>query len=67
VVFTDLSGSTETLNRLGGLLPAEHNEAVCADIERFGGREMKITGDGFFISLIAPPVRCVVRASAAAR
>ena len=50
VVFTDLSGSTETLNRIGDaqwrLLLAEHNEAVRAEIERFGGREAKTTGDG---------------------
>ena len=53
LVFTDLSGSTETLNRLGDtrwrLLLAEHNQAVRAEIERFGGREAKTTGDGFFV------------------
>ena len=45
VVFTDLSGSTETLNQLGDtrwrLLLAEHNQAVRAEIERFSGREAK--------------------------
>ncbi|MET0740707.1 MAG: hypothetical protein ABWZ26_04040, partial [Candidatus Nanopelagicales bacterium] len=53
VVFTDLSGSTETLNRLGDarwrLLLAEHNQAVRTEIERFGGREVKTTGDGFLV------------------
>ena len=53
LVFTDLCGSTETLNRLGDarwrLLLAEHNQAVRAEIERFGGREAKTTGDGFFV------------------
>jgi class 3 adenylate cyclase len=43
-VFTDLSGSTETLRRLGDsrrrLLMAEHNQAAGAEIERFGGREV---------------------------
>jgi class 3 adenylate cyclase len=67
VVFTDLSGSTEMLNRLGDaqwrLLLAEHNEAVRADIERFDGREMKTTGDGFFI-LFDSPARAVRGAAA---
>jgi class 3 adenylate cyclase len=67
LVFTDLSGSTETLNRLGDapwrLLLAEHNEAVRAEIERFGGREMKTTGDGFFV-LFDSPARAVRGAAA---
>ncbi len=58
LVFTDLSGSTETLNRLGDarwrLLLAEHNQAVRAEIERFGGREAKTTGDGFFVPFDSP-------------
>jgi class 3 adenylate cyclase len=67
VVFTDLSGSTETLNRLGDArwrqLLAEHNEAVRTEIERFGGREVKTTGDGFLV-LFDSPARAV-RAAAA--
>ena len=67
VVFTDLSGSTETLNRLGDarwrLLLAEHNEAVRAEIERFGGREVKTTRDGFFV-LFDSPARAVRGAAA---
>jgi class 3 adenylate cyclase/quercetin dioxygenase-like cupin family protein len=67
LVFTDLSGSTETLNRLGDaswrLLLAEHNEAVRAEIERFGGREAKTTGDGFFV-LFDSPARAVRGAAA---
>jgi hypothetical protein len=62
LVFTDLSGSTETLNRLGDtrwrLLLAEHNQAVRAEIERFGGREAKTTGDGFVV-LFDSPARAV--------
>jgi len=58
VVFTDLSGSTETLNRLGDakwrLLLADHNEAVRAEIDRFGGREAKTTGDGFLVLFDSP-------------
>jgi class 3 adenylate cyclase len=67
LVFTDLSQSTETLNRLGDaqwrLLLAEHNQAVRAEIERFGGREVKTTGDGFFV-LFDSPARAVRGASA---
>jgi class 3 adenylate cyclase len=67
VVFTDLSGSTETLNRLGDakwrLLLADHDEAVRAEIERFGGREAKTTGDGFLV-LFDSPARAVRGAAA---
>ena len=67
VVFTDLSGSTETLNRLGDarwrLLLAEHNEAVRTEIERFGGREAHTTGDGFLV-LFDSPARAVRGAAA---
>jgi hypothetical protein len=66
LVFTDLSGSTETLNRLGDtrwrLLLAEHNQAVRAEIERFGGREARrppVTVSSS--SLTARRVRCAVR------
>ena len=67
VVFTDLSGSTETLSRLGDtrwrLLLAEHNQAMRAEIERFGGREVKTTGDGFLV-LFDSPARAVRGAAA---
>jgi class 3 adenylate cyclase/quercetin dioxygenase-like cupin family protein len=67
LVFTDLCGSTETLNRLGDarwrLLLAEHNQAVRAEIERFRGREAKTTGDGFFV-LFDSPARAVRGAAA---
>jgi class 3 adenylate cyclase len=67
VVFTDLSRSTETLARLGDaqwrLLLAEHDQAVRTEIEHFDGREMKTTGDGFFV-LFDSPARAV-RAAAA--
>ena len=55
------------LNRLGDahwrLLLAEHNEAVRAEIGRFGGREAKTTGDGFFV-LFDSPARAVRGAAA---
>jgi class 3 adenylate cyclase len=67
LVFTDLSGSTEMLSRLGDarwrLLLAEHNQAVRTEIERFGGREAKTTGDGFFV-LFDSPARAVRGAAA---
>jgi class 3 adenylate cyclase/quercetin dioxygenase-like cupin family protein len=64
VVFTDLSGSTETLRRMGDsrwrLLMAEHDQAARAAIERFGGREIQTTGDGFLVLFDSPAraVRC---------
>jgi class 3 adenylate cyclase len=67
VVFTDLSRSTETLRRLGDsrwrLLLAEHNQAVRAEIERFAGREVQTTGDGFLV-LFDSPARAVRGAAA---
>lgn len=67
IVFTDLSRSTETLHRLGDTawraLLAEHNQAVRAHIERFSGREVQTTGDGFLV-VFADPARAV-RAAAA--
>jgi class 3 adenylate cyclase len=67
IVFTDLSRSTETLASLGDarwrLLLAEHDQAVRTEIERFGGREMKTTGDGFFV-LFDSPARAVRGAAA---
>ena len=62
IVFTDLSGSTETLQRLGDsrwrFLLAEHNQAARSEIERHGGREVQTTGDGFFV-LFDSPARAV--------
>ena len=68
IVFTDLSDSTATLGRLGDAawraLLAEHNQAMRAEIERFNGREIQTTGDGFFLLFDGPanavrvPRRC---------
>jgi class 3 adenylate cyclase/quercetin dioxygenase-like cupin family protein len=67
IVFTDLSRSTETLERLGDsrwrTLLAEHNQAVRAEIERFEGREHQTTGDGFFV-LFGSPAHAVRGAAA---
>jgi class 3 adenylate cyclase len=58
IVFTDLTASTETLARVGDsrwrALLAEHNEAAREQIERFGGREIKTTGDGFLVMFDSP-------------
>jgi class 3 adenylate cyclase/quercetin dioxygenase-like cupin family protein len=67
IVFTDLSKSTETLRRVGDArwraLLAEHNQALRSEIERFGGREVKTTGDGFLV-LFDSPARAVRGAAA---
>jgi class 3 adenylate cyclase len=50
LVFTDLVSSTELAARLGDgrwrELLSRYFEAVRAELERFGGREVKTTGDG---------------------
>jgi class 3 adenylate cyclase/quercetin dioxygenase-like cupin family protein len=67
LVFTDLSRSTETLRQLGDArwrtLLAEHNQALRSEIERFDGREVQTTGDGFFARFDSPAR--AVRAAAA--
>jgi class 3 adenylate cyclase len=67
IVFTDLSRSTETLGRLGDAswraLLAEHNQAVRGEIERFSGREIQTTGDGFLV-IFDGPARAVRGAAA---
>jgi class 3 adenylate cyclase len=51
VLFSDIVGSTQILERLGDHAWAnvlrEHNERIRAAIDRFRGREMGSTGDGF--------------------
>lgn len=51
VLFSDLVGSTAMLERLGDHawadLLQEHNTRIRAAIDRFGGREVASTGDGF--------------------
>ena len=65
VVFTDLSGSTETLNRLGDarwrLLLAEHNEAVRTGSSASAGERRRPPGTASSFSSTARPVRCVGR------
>ena len=50
VLFTDIVGSTEVAARLGDArweaLLADHNGVVRRELDRFGGKEIKIVGDG---------------------
>ena len=69
VLFTDIVSSTETAARLGASawrdLHDRHNKAVRDQIDRFRGREVKTTGDGF-LAVFDGAVRAV-RAAIAIR
>lgn len=64
VMFTDIVKSTETAATLGDLrwrdLLTAHNAVIRHNIERFRGREIKTTGDGFLATFDGPArgVRC---------
>lgn len=51
ILFSDIVGSTATLERVGdhawAQLMHEHNARIRAAIDRHGGREIDATGDGF--------------------
>jgi pimeloyl-ACP methyl ester carboxylesterase len=64
VMFTDIVGSTERDAEVGdkrwrGLLDA-HHAATRRELERFRGREVKTTGDGFLATFDGPAraIRC---------
>lgn len=64
VMFTDIVSSTERAATLGDrpwreLLDA-HDRVVRNELERFGGREVKTTGDGFLATFDGPgrAIRC---------
>ena len=66
VLFTDIVGSTRLAAELGdtrwqGLL-AEHNRVVRRQLDRFGGTEIKVVGDGFLATFDGPAraVRCAL-------
>jgi pimeloyl-ACP methyl ester carboxylesterase len=72
LLFTDIVDSTRTAAKLGDRrwhdLLDEHRVLVRRDIERFRGRELATTGDGFLASFDGPAraVRCgqsIVRAA----
>jgi class 3 adenylate cyclase/pimeloyl-ACP methyl ester carboxylesterase len=64
VLFTDIVGSTKKAAELGdapwGDLLGAHNDAVRREFERFRGREVVTTGDGFLATFDGPAraVRC---------
>ena len=64
VLFTDIVGSTERVIELGDRrwheLLDEHDRLVRSELRRFGGREVKTTGDGFMASFdgATSAVRC---------
>jgi class 3 adenylate cyclase len=64
ILLTDVVDSTGTRSGLGergwpDLLGA-HRAIVRANLERYGGREVKTAGDGFFVSFLGPAqaIRC---------
>jgi class 3 adenylate cyclase len=73
VLFTDIVGSTERAAALGdrrwGELLAAHHAAVRQELDRFRGREVNTTGDGFLALFDGPAraVRCAVAIAAAVR
>ena len=58
VMFTDIVDSTKHASELGDAawkqLLSEHDERVRAELARFGGIEVKTTGDGFLASFDGP-------------
>jgi class 3 adenylate cyclase len=69
VLFTDIVGSTERASAVGDaqwrLLLDKHDRLVRAELERFGGREVKTMGDGF-LAIFDSPSRGVRAAKAMA-
>ncbi len=73
VLFTDIVGSSERASELGDerwhrLLDA-HNAVVRSQLERFRGREINTTGDGFVATFDSPAraIRCGIDTAAALR
>ena len=64
VMFTDIVDSTRRASELGDAkwrsVLEHHNEITRAQIEHFGGREIKQTGDGFLSTFNSPTraIRC---------
>ena len=70
VLFTDVVGSTELLERVGDAayrqLRVDHERAVRLEVETAGGRLMTVTGDGTF-SVFDSPMKAVRCAEAICR
>jgi len=66
ILFTDIVGSTATLERLGDTrwrrILIEHNARMRGQLDRFRGREVATTGDGM-LALFDSPVRAVTCAA----
>lgn len=66
VLFTDIVGSTERAAEVGDRrwreLLDKHHHAVRQELDRFRGREVKTTGDGFLATFDGPAraVRCAL-------
>jgi class 3 adenylate cyclase len=62
ILFTDIVGSTNRLATIGddawAALVARHDDAVRAELARFGGTEADTTGDGF-LALFDGPARAI--------
>ncbi|MCH7737911.1 MAG: adenylate/guanylate cyclase domain-containing response regulator [Chloroflexi bacterium] len=66
IMFTDLEDSTQMLTRLGDeenqTLLASHGKIIRQQLDKFGGQEVKTTGDGFMIAFYSArkAVSCAV-------
>jgi class 3 adenylate cyclase len=73
VLFTDIASSTERLTEQGdqewGLQLDRHDAMVRTQLERFRGREINTTGDGFFATFDGPAhaVQCAQAITDSAR
>ena len=67
ILFTDIVGSTVRAAELGDRrwreLLGRHDAAIRRELRRFGGREVKRTGDGF-LALFEQPARAILCATA---
>jgi class 3 adenylate cyclase len=66
VLFTDIVGSTQLAATMGDQrwksLLADHHRVVRRQLDRFGGREVRVVGDGFLATFDGPAraVRCAL-------
>lgn len=74
VMFTDIVDATTWVAKLGDGrwrdLLADHDARIRAQLNRFGGREVKTVGDGFLVTFDGPPsraLRCALAIAATAR
>jgi class 3 adenylate cyclase len=73
LLFADVVGSTEAAARIGDAawrdLLSQYFEAMRAELERFGGREVKTTGDGMLVTFdgSARAVQCAASVRRIAR